>query len=197
MARTYISGPINEVSAKTIALFDIAEEALTQAGNTPVNPNKLHKDGMVSIGLRIEALSKCDAIYLLPGWIDDINCRAEKLFAELTGKKVMFHSSEQNRLNHNREADMKADKVAGAVEEVTGKKLCDYAGGPRDVTRYYCRLLFVHFCSKTGLNPSDLSRKYIDRSMSSLRDCLRKYDDELFNPKFRTLNDKVGAILHL
>ncbi len=190
---TYISGSTKDLH-KGKAQFDNAESDLIATGRSPVNPLKLLKS--LNISFRLEALSRCDSIYLLPGWQESNEARTEKFWAEIYGKEILFQSQEEAKKYRGAAIESHVNRITGAIHEVTGMKLQDYSSGPRSINEYYCRVLFSFHCNKAGLEPDDIAGHYIDRSRTAIIHCLNKYPDELVNPKFRALADKVNAFLY-
>jgi hypothetical protein len=192
MALFYISGLTSGAQKQ----FDKAEDEIIALGHSPVNPLKIHKDGTLNIAIRLEALSRCEGIYLLPGWMESIEARAEKFYAEIIGKQILFQSRTEADKYKGAVIESHVNRIAGAIHEATGMKLQDYATGPRKVLNYYCRLLFAVHCQKAGIDIKQVIGTYMDRSQAAVKRSLKKYDDELFNPQFRALAERVNTLLY-
>jgi urease alpha subunit len=100
MKTVYISGqitglPIEEAKKN----FRVVEKDIIEAGMKPVNPfkvstftpNKTWKDYMID---DIEALIRCDYIYMAKGWKKSKGALLEKIIAESLDIKFYFISSE-------------------------------------------------------------------------------------------------------
>ena len=82
--KIYISGPITgHDMVRVKAAFEAAEEKVIDRGHQAVNPYKiseqLPEDSTWQDYMRedIPQLVKCDAIYLLPGWVYSAGCNLE------------------------------------------------------------------------------------------------------------------------
>ena len=88
--KVYISGKITG-NINYVNQFKKAEESLTLAGHTVLNPIKnlgfSYKD-YIDMGLC--ELMKCDAIYLLEGWKESEGAYLEYTYANTVGMKVFF-----------------------------------------------------------------------------------------------------------
>ena len=94
--RVYLSAPI---TGKAPALVRLKFEEMRRAVgrcHTPVCPLDLtdglghQPDYATCMGLCVEALLQCDAIYLARGWHQSRGCMAEFALARIYGKEVMF-----------------------------------------------------------------------------------------------------------
>lgn len=94
----YISGKMSGLPKQEYnALFEQAEQSLAQQGYNPINPCRMVDDTITDNMPYSELLmqdfrfiSLCSAIYLLSNWQDSPGARAEKAFAEATGKTIMY-----------------------------------------------------------------------------------------------------------
>ena len=95
--RVYISGKITGLQRPIFeAAFYGAEQLLTDKGYNPINPLRItealgidESDYPKLMGVDIEALLRCDAIYQLPNWQDSKGARAEKAIADIMGIKTL------------------------------------------------------------------------------------------------------------
>lgn len=111
MSKTiYIAGPMSGIKNFNFGAFDEAELDLKDINPDwkVINPanidrafgfegigmdgtEKLSKEELGTIMARdIEALSLCDAIYLLIGWEGSQGARIEKAFADMVGLEIMY-----------------------------------------------------------------------------------------------------------
>lgn len=200
--RIYISGkisglPLREVKEK----FEKAEVHLEELCCIPVNP--LKKSGfnpdaswehhMIE---DIRLLFECDAIYMLDDWLDSRGAIIEKNIAEITGKQVFF----QSRLDENWKLISKTSfvlrKVEGAIQEVTGMRLKDYAIASKQRDIYFLRLIYTHQVFNHGVKNKSLIARNLHKNHATVLRSLRKYPDEFkFNPDFREIASRVSDIL--
>lgn len=103
--KVYISGKIGEevLSDATLRKFDRAETLLRGQGHQVFNPTRSglgeHAEYRSVVRgtsfyteivlLDLKALSKCDAIYLLPDWKDSPGAKVELEFARAIGLKIL------------------------------------------------------------------------------------------------------------
>lgn len=91
MIRVYISGPITGMPGLNQAAFSEVEKTLYALGYSPVNPfsvcanigsNPTWRDYMRK---DIQALCRCDKIFLLPGWWKSKGARIEWILSKILG----------------------------------------------------------------------------------------------------------------
>lgn len=98
--RIYISIPIsNKDEKKQREKADKIKEALSKHGWEVVNPFDIKTDvenptWFDYIKTDLEALSKCDAIYMCNGWKESKGCKIEMQYALDSGIKPRFESVE-------------------------------------------------------------------------------------------------------
>ena len=106
--KIYISGPIANQPNGNREAFDRAARRLSDLGHDPVNPHVvgLKVEAQMSPGadlrdfrhaymqVDLEALLKCDGIYLLPKWSRSSGAKLEKAVAQATGKAIYYVLSE-------------------------------------------------------------------------------------------------------
>lgn len=99
--KIYIAGKITGLSySDAFAKFANAAETLKLLGHEPVNPmevNGLDGDGnqyswAEYMKRDIPVLLGCEAIYLLPDWLDSKGARLEKFIADELGMLVIYES---------------------------------------------------------------------------------------------------------
>lgn len=99
--KIYIAGKITGLSySDAVAKFAAAAAILKRLGHEPVNPmevNGLDGDGNEYTWAEymkrdIPVLLGCDAIYLLPDWLDSKGARLEKHIADELGMLVIYES---------------------------------------------------------------------------------------------------------
>jgi len=97
--RIYISGPITGIDNYR-QNFDKAEETLIALGCDVINPARV--DDCIKnltydefLALDLFMLEMCDAIYLLPGWMDSKGAKAEVARA-LAKNKLIYSEMENN-----------------------------------------------------------------------------------------------------
>ena len=96
----YIAGPIGNDPDRARPVFAAAERYLSGCGHEPVNPFTLHgcspelltRATVMRSDLR--ALMECEAIYLLPGWMDSQGARCEHDVAVQIGLIRMWPCAE-------------------------------------------------------------------------------------------------------
>lgn len=91
----YISGKISGLEeGEYNHRFAVAEVLLWEVGHTPVNPVKLkhdHDKSWESYMLKdIEALFKCQGIYMLSNWKLSAGARIEHAIAVERGMKILY-----------------------------------------------------------------------------------------------------------
>lgn len=93
--KVYISGKISGLAKEEYEKhFNDAEKLLIAKGHDPVNPLRIievlgidESDYPKLMGADIEALLRCDAIYMLHTWQDSLGAKAEKAVADIMGIK--------------------------------------------------------------------------------------------------------------
>jgi len=102
--KVYIAGPMRSYPKFNHPAFDRAEEVLKSMGYDPVNPARLDRDSDLNyedhddipnsvlreiIQRDIVALLGCEAVALLPGWVDSAGAKLEIATAEYVGMRVV------------------------------------------------------------------------------------------------------------
>ena len=191
--KVYISGKITGLPFLGVQVkFQVAELLMENLGLEAVNPLKnglsLEDEWKKQLLVGIDNLLLCDIIYMLDNWLDDTRARIEKNIADEKGIPVWF---ETNVVRVHE--DVK--RIQNAIHEVTGLSFNSYNNTCRKRELFFARLLFVHYCDKSGIIQSDISR-YIRHERTSVLHNLNTYDTEVkFNPKFRTLAKQVDELL--
>lgn len=91
--KVFISGPMSGIEDYNRPAFLEAEKRLIEAGYSVFNPAWLlvdeswTRDDLMTID--VAALSRCDAIYQLPGWEESRGARVEYAHALYTEKKFI------------------------------------------------------------------------------------------------------------
>ena len=92
--KVFISGPMTGYEDNNRAAVMEAENLLVGLGLSVFNPAWLYFSDEWSnsdiMAIDIAALSKCDAIYMLPGWTRSAGSMAEYKFAEATNKTILY-----------------------------------------------------------------------------------------------------------
>lgn len=93
--KIYISGPITGHDIALVkAAFETAEEKIVDRGHEVVNPFKLGETMPEEstwhdyMKMEIPELVKCDAIYMLPGWVYSSGCNLEYTIARTLGLTI-------------------------------------------------------------------------------------------------------------
>lgn len=200
--KVYISGkisglPLNEVKEK----FEKAEEWLEEICCAPVNPLKKAgfnpdaswENHMIE-GIRL--LFDCDAIYMLDDWLNSRGAIIEKSIAEISGKQVYFQSSLDQKWKLISKTSFILRKVEGAIEEVTGMRLKDYAIPSKKRELYFARMIYTQQVFNQGIKNRSLIARNLHKNHATVLRSLRKYPDEFrFNPEFRQIASRVSDIL--
>lgn len=88
--KIYIAGAISN-NPDYQSQFEKAETYIKSKNHTPLNPVKNigfeYKD---YIDMGLAELSKCDAIYMLIGWVNSNGARLEKHYAETVGLQITY-----------------------------------------------------------------------------------------------------------
>ncbi len=200
--KVYISGkisglPLNEVKEK----FEKAEEWLEEICCTPVNPLKkagFNPDASWENHMieDIRLLFDCDAIYMLDDWLNSRGAIIEKSIAEISGKQVYFQSSLDQNWKLISKTSFILRKVEGAIHEVTGMRLKDYAIPSKQREIYFARLIYTQQAFSMGVKNRSLIARNLNKSHATVLRGLRKYPDEFrFNPEFRQIASRVSDIL--
>lgn len=91
--KVFISGPMKGYPDFNKEAFDRAEEELTKKGYTVFNPAWMDFSGEWSSqdkrAIDAAIMSRCDAIYQLPGWSKNRGSRMEYTFALSSGMIIL------------------------------------------------------------------------------------------------------------
>ena len=105
----YISGKITGMKPEEyVPLFEAAEQSLIDAGiprENIVNPTKLgipqHGSWSEAMAVCLNALRRCNAIYMLRNWPDSLGARHELTQAGVARMDIYFESNDDIRhINH-------------------------------------------------------------------------------------------------
>jgi hypothetical protein len=176
--------------------FDEAESFLKRLKYDPVNPFKIKQDSLVPWLERLAALSVCDSIFLLSGWLSIPESQFEKFYSTVTGKEILFESriDEENKISAQEEISI--FRIKGAIREVTDLEFDKYIEENRTSEIYFARMLFAINCDKAGINSKRII-KYLPRDRTTILHMLKKYPDEYkYNHEFRKIADKVSQLLY-
>ena len=103
--KIYIAGKITGMEEEAERLFQQAEDRLTEMGYEVVNPMKLpHDHDKQWLSYMIEcltALKECDAIFMLPNWMDSAGAGIEFTCAIRSKIIFLFSYSEAKILTEN------------------------------------------------------------------------------------------------
>lgn len=140
----YIAGPMRGRQYFNFPAFDAVKAELSAKGFTVVSPadmdrkigfdpellgsdydwtdlNQCHFSLMDAIDRDVDALKKCEAIYMLNGWEQSKGAKAEKALAEWIGLKVMYQSA--------------PDVLKEALEVTQGDRQAQYGPPDQDFRR--------------------------------------------------------------
>lgn len=195
--RVYISGDLKGAPDIVEQKFSDAEACLRDAGHEPINPFKLSDSGLPKWPDRLEILSLAsDAIFLLSDWLQSNEAMTEKYLCSVTGKKIIFQSQLDTKASETKDYEAIVEKIAGAIEEVTGLKLSDYSSGPRIREEFFARMIFAYQCKKGGLSDEEI-RRYIDRDRTTILHYFKQYEiDFAVTAKFRSTASRVDEKLY-
>lgn len=98
--KIYISGPMKGKIDLNRVEFYKAEKYLLGLGYIPINPfsltKKLRNPSIEEcMKLDIEAILKCDSVYLLNGWENSKGCAVELAVAKSIGLKILYQDKER------------------------------------------------------------------------------------------------------
>lgn len=92
--KIYVAGKITGMEQEAKARFDLAEAILTEKGFEVVNPMSLPHDHDLHwhnyMKECIQALCKCDAIYMLNNWIHSRGARIEQNLAVEMNLEIIY-----------------------------------------------------------------------------------------------------------
>lgn len=90
--KIYVSGPMSNLPDLNFPAFHAAADRLRAAGYDVVNPAELNPDSTMPwdkcMRADIKALCDCDAIALLPGWMDSKGAHLELHIAHRIGLQI-------------------------------------------------------------------------------------------------------------
>jgi len=93
MKRVYVSGPMTGLPDLNFPAFHTETQRLRLLGYSVINPAELNKDESCRakcMRLDILALTMCDAIQLLPGWLRSQGAQLELAIAKELGMQVFY-----------------------------------------------------------------------------------------------------------
>lgn len=145
----------------------------------------------------IELLFPCDAIYMLPDWINSNGAMIEKNIAQVQKKDIYFESSLTQDHRRKEHLGMILFKVESAIQEVTGLALADYTIRSRQTRLYFARMIFSHECDKAGITNKSLIGRYLKRDHATQIRALQQYQTELkYTADFREIAERVEALMN-
>lgn len=90
--RVYISGPMTGLPELNFPAFHAAAQRLRACGLQVVNPAEINPDGTMSwqdcMRADIKAMCDCDALALLPGWMNSNGAHLELHLAHRLGLRI-------------------------------------------------------------------------------------------------------------
>ena len=92
--------------------FNAAADELTRAGYVVLNPAK-HPDGLTYeqyMRIDIAMIYECEALCLLPGWIESRGAKFEKHLSEILGHCIFYYDEWQREINVKRWLEEEAVK---------------------------------------------------------------------------------------
>ena len=183
----YISGkisglPMDEVEKK----FWEAENRLFSLGLTPVNPLK---NGIVRNSSWVEHLSRdleilktCDAIFLLPDWMDSDGAKIEKEESERLG---LIQMSLPNNTSHL--------ELFNAIHEATGITQEEITGNSRKRHLVDVRTIFAH--RVRGRYPLTEISRLMRKNHATVKYYFERYNELMryrdFQELVRNIEDKM------
>jgi len=94
MNRIYLAGPMTGLHEFNFPAFHAAAAALRATGHDVVNPAEINKDPNADWAACLRAdiaqLVTCDAIALLPGWINSRGATLERHIAHCLGMRIFM-----------------------------------------------------------------------------------------------------------
>lgn len=194
MKKVYISGkisnlPIQEAKQKFAAAAQMVEEL----GHVAVSPfsNGLSDDAPWESHMvkDIEMLLSCDAIYLLPCWVDSKGARIEKHIAEVTNKaiyEVDGHGIWQTYF----------EKVIGLACKAAGVDKKAFFSKHRYLNLVHARMIVTHVLTIKGLHETRIA-KLLNRDRCTVLHYRSKFDSECRYPIFKSNVNHVLQSLNL
>lgn len=106
--KVFISGPMKGYLNFNKEAFDQAEKELIQQGYTVFNPSWMDFSGewtrQDKRAIDAAIMSRCDAVYQLPGWFENGGSRMEHAFAQTAGMIFLGKDAEGFFFVINKEA---------------------------------------------------------------------------------------------
>ena len=191
--KIYISGkvtglPIDEVRQK----FEKAESYLRELGHDPLNPlrnglsqNHKWQDHLIA---DIQLLFGCEAIFMLPDWMNSRGALIEKYIAEICGFRIIFQIQQDEEAREKQRVEKIFNMVGTVIYEITGMSFKEYSVSSREEAKYFARLMFVWHSADNGISNKSMIARKINKCPASVHRALEKYPDELkYNSKFRQI----------
>jgi len=121
-AKCYLSGPVSNLPADKVTAQFQAAEIMAQDAFEVVNPTaniSPDEDWATAMIKCLQDLIGCQAILLLPGWIDSPGARIERDFAERTGMRILKYEDLNPYLN-----DCECDEALAYAGKYVGCAMC-------------------------------------------------------------------------
>lgn len=93
--KVYIAGKISGLDRRDV-VFKFGKASIEQKkqGNTVFLPTVLPESDSITqkqyLHICFAMIDVCDAVFLLPDWIDSAGAKKEKEYAEKSGKKIIY-----------------------------------------------------------------------------------------------------------
>lgn len=121
-AKCYLSGPVSNLPIDRVRAQFAAAEMMAQDAFDVVNPTALiseNADWAQAMITCLQDLMKCQAILMLPGWIESAGAKIERDFAERMGLRVLKYED----LNPYRN-ECECDELSVIKGEYVGCAMC-------------------------------------------------------------------------
>lgn len=121
-AKYYLSGPVSNRPADMVAAQFAAAEIMAQDAFEVVNPTanvSINEEWAPAMIKCLQDLMGCEAIIMLPGWIESPGAKIERDFAERIGMRVLKYEDLNPYLN-----ECECDEALTHCGEYVGCAMC-------------------------------------------------------------------------
>lgn len=197
--RVYISGKISGLPYEAVRTkFHSAEQRIKDCGFTPINPlrNGLPVDATWEEHMSADliALLSCDAIFLLPDWLESQGATLELRIAERVGMLICNEES----LPTGQGVEAITLRIGAVVAQVTGIPFEVFTADDdgREQDKVFARMLYAASCARIlKLKPREIAN-YLPRKRCMVSTYLKRFPEEVqYNPAFSHMATAVERAL--